>query len=127
MGGYGALKLALLRPEQFSHAAALSAVTSVPWEGMDPESFDWVFGSRERAESPECNLYRMAEAVAPSVRPRLYQACGTEDFLYAQNLKLRDHLRKLGYDLTYEEGPGGHDWSYWDQMIQRALDWMQGA
>jgi S-formylglutathione hydrolase FrmB len=127
MGGYGALKLALSRPEQFSHAAALSAVTSVPTPGMDPQTFDWVFGSRKRAESAECNLFRMAEAVAPSARPRLYQACGTEDFLYEQNVRLQGHLRQLGYDLTYEEGPGGHDWSYWDQIIKRALDWMRVA
>jgi S-formylglutathione hydrolase FrmB len=27
-------------------------------------------------------------------------------------------------DLTYEEGPGGHEWAYWDRMIARALDWL---
>ncbi len=58
------------------------------------------------------------------VKPRLYQCCGTEDFLYADNIRFRDAIRKLPLDLTYEEGPGEHVWAYWDKMIQNVLAWM---
>jgi len=58
------------------------------------------------------------------VKPRLYQCCGTEDFLYADNVRFRDVVRKLPLDLTYEEGPGEHAWAYWDKMIQNVLKWM---
>ena len=27
-------------------------------------------------------------------------------------------------DLVYEEGPGGHNWDFWDFHIRRILDWM---
>ena len=57
-------------------------------------------------------------------KPKLYQWCGTEDFLYGQNVSFRDHARTLGLDLTYEEGPGEHVWSYWDKQIQRVLEWL---
>ena len=30
----------------------------------------------------------------------------------------------LGVDLTYEEGPGIHNWIFWDAYIQRALNWL---
>lgn len=50
--------------------------------------------------------------------------CGTEDFLYQQNLKMRDHLNGLGYDLTYRETPGDHQWCYWDREIQNVLKWL---
>ena len=30
----------------------------------------------------------------------------------------------LGYDLTYEESPGDHQWRYWDQKIADALAWL---
>jgi S-formylglutathione hydrolase FrmB len=30
----------------------------------------------------------------------------------------------LGLPLTYEAGPGAHNWAYWDQQIQRVLDWL---
>ena len=31
---------------------------------------------------------------------------------------------KLGLKLTYEEGPGEHEWGYWDRQIQRVLAWL---
>jgi S-formylglutathione hydrolase FrmB len=57
-------------------------------------------------------------------KPRLYQYCGTEDFLYKDNLRLRDFIHPLGFDYTYEETPGDHSWIHWDRVIQRVLDWL---
>lgn len=39
-------------------------------------------------------------------------------------MRLRDHLRAKGYDLTYEESPGDHQWKYWDEKIQTVLSWL---
>ena len=36
----------------------------------------------------------------------------------------KEHLEKLGLDFTYEEGPGNHGWPYWDDKIQRVLEWL---
>ena len=55
---------------------------------------------------------------------RLFQHCVNKDFLHQMNLKARDRMRALGADLTYTEGPGGHDWNFWDQHIQKILDWL---
>ena len=57
--------------------------------------------------------------------PKLYQWCGTEDFLYQQNIKMRDHLQQLEYDLTYEESPSDHEWKYWDEKIRSVLQWWE--
>ena len=27
-------------------------------------------------------------------------------------------------DVTYEEGPGVHDWLFWDKYIYKALQWL---
>ena len=27
-------------------------------------------------------------------------------------------------DLTYEEGPGNHEWDFWDRYILKILDWL---
>ena len=56
--------------------------------------------------------------------PRLYQCCGTEDFLHESNLRFRDLARSLSVDLTYEEGPGVHNFDFWDPYIRRVLDWL---
>ena len=73
----------------------------------------------------ENDLLAAAEALKDSpLRPSVYMWCGTEDFLYNMNARMRDCLRALGYDLTYEESPGDHQWLYWDKKIVDALDWL---
>jgi S-formylglutathione hydrolase FrmB len=71
-------------------------------------------------------LFALADKFAKmkGPKPALYQCCGTEDALYPRNLRFREHARSLGLDLTYEEGPGAHDWGFWDLWIQRVLDWL---
>jgi S-formylglutathione hydrolase FrmB len=131
MGGYGAFKLALRCPEKFAAAASLSGALDMahrPQEG-DPEfrrELEHVFGDLSALAGSENDLLHLAAELARSRGPRpvLYQWCGTEDFLYQDNLRFRDHARRVGLDLLYEEGPGTHEWAYWDQVIQRVLDWL---
>jgi len=134
MGGYGAFKLALTYPERFAAAASLSGgldtVESVRADNPRNdksrlEEFRNIFGDLNRVAGSKHDLIALAKKVAKGpVRPRLYQCCGTEDFLYQDNIHFRDVVRRLPMDLTYEEGPGEHNWAYWDKMIQRALTWM---
>ena len=84
-----------------------------------------VFGDLKKVPGSKHDLFVLAKKVSRlPVKPRLYQCCGTEDFLYADNIRFRDAIRKLPFDHTYEEGPGVHDWAYWDRMIQNVLAWM---
>ena len=134
MGGYGAFKLALTYPERYAAAASLSGaldVREVVKVHDDPLNKIWleemrnVFGDLSKVPDSKHDLFALAKKVAKSpIKPRLHQCCGTEDFLYADNVRFRDHVRKLPLDLTYEEGPGEHDWAYWDKMIQSMLQWM---
>ena len=59
-----------------------------------------------------------------SVRPAIYLCCGTEDRLLSQSRTFRTLLEDAGFDLTYVEGPGGHNWDFWDTYIKKALDWL---
>jgi len=134
MGGYGAFKLALTYPERYAAAASLSGTLDVrgivKGHGLREEKvhrmeMQSIFGDLSKLPNSNHDLFKLAKMVAKdSVKPRLYQACGTEDFLYADNVRFRDVVRKLPLDLTYEEGPGEHVWSYWDMMIQNVLKWM---
>ena len=56
--------------------------------------------------------------------PNIYIACGTEDELLPHSRNFRDLLIKNGFPVTYEEGPGGHEWDFWDTYIKKALDWL---
>lgn len=128
MGGFGAYKLALNYPDRYVAAASMSGALFTSWAdtGERINDRDYFFGSEQGYIDGPSNLMRLAREVAagPGPRPRLYQCCGTEDFLYHFNVKFRDGIKDLGYDHTYREQPGGHDWGLWDQDIQRVLEWL---
>ena len=131
MGGYGALKCALRAPRTFSKVISLSGALDAADTAINntvPATrryWEDVFGPAEDVSGSENDLFAAATALTdPALRPRIYMWCGTEDFLYGQNTRMRDHLRALGYDLTYEESPGDHQWQYWDKKIADALDWL---
>ena len=131
MGGYGALKCALRAPQTFSRVISLSGALDAADNAINntvPATrryWEDVFGPAEDVSGSENDLFAAATALTdPALRPRIYMWCGTEDFLYAQNIRMRDHLRALGYDLTYEESPGDHQWRHWDKKIADALNWL---
>ena len=127
MGGYGAMKLALRAPDAFCFAGALSGALDIPGEMEtqrvdDPTMMD-VFGTAEDARDSDDDLFGLATRLKASGKPlpKLFMWCGTEDFLYEFNTRMRDHLQRLGYDLNYTESPGCHLWNYWDREIQNVL------
>ena len=130
MGGYGAFKLALRHPDHYAAAASFSGVLDIGsfYRMMERDKVADVlgdFGCRNPDGGPEDPRALLSKLVADGAEiPRLYQACGTEDFLYADNISFRDFARGLGADLTYEEGPGSHTWLFWDTYVQRAMNWM---
>ncbi len=84
-----------------------------------------IFGDLEKVPGGPHDLFTLAQVVSRSAtKPRLFQYCGTEDFLYADNLRFRDFIRPLGFDYTYDETPGDHTWKYWDAEIQKVLAWL---
>ncbi len=127
MGGYGALKLGLSHPDRFAAVASLSGAVDV--NRLVAEGFGGdiknIVGDTNSVVGTSIDLFALAERVADqSGSPLLYQCCGTEDFLYEDNIRFRDHCRKLGLPLTYEEEPGDHEWGYWDLKIQKVLSWL---
>ena len=131
MGGYGALKAALSCPEQYGAAAALSASCDAVARAERPDPvnagryWEGIFGTPEETEGSENDLYALAkQCAAGGVMPDLYQWCGTSDFLYEENTRLRDALKALGYCLRYEESEGDHLWECWDEKIQTVLNWL---
>lgn len=129
MGGYGAMRCALKRPDVFCKVAALSGaldsanLAKIPDAETYRDAWELVFGPLEEIAGSENDLILAASELTGN-RPEVWIWCGTEDFLYDMNLKMRDHMRKLGYVLHYHESPGDHTWKYWNREIQNALKWM---
>ena len=150
MGGYGALKIGLALPDEFSVVGGLSAgvdrlghlpeamrtMKSIEEframkEELDPRAYaNWMnfflnFGSpAEFAESKENNLFLLAEEAKASGKtlPKLIIRCGTEDKLAIEpNRRFKKHLDTLGIENDYADFPGIHSWEFWDTHIQYVL------
>ncbi len=134
MGGYGAFRLALARPDLFSAAGSISGAVDIALLTADANP-DWraecerIFGRLDRLPGSSADLFSLASRLPDDQKRKLrfYQCCGTEDVLYQGNLRFRDHARGLGLDLEYTEGPGDHEWGYWDRMVKELLDWLPGG
>lgn len=136
MGGYGALRNGLKYHDTFGSIAALSTanVTAVlDSYREDAEDFlqsraymRGLFGPLDRVPGSDMDLYALADGLAgkPEAQPRIYMACGTEDGLLTMNRNLAQRLKRDGFDLTYREAPGAHEWDFWDSQIKQVLEWL---
>ena len=126
MGGFGAMRNGLKYHETFGAVISFSGV----FEFLTPNAADTVFeeglfGDLEKAAASDKNPVWLANNLAGKEDlPDIYIACGTEDHLLPHSRNFRDLLIKNGFSATYEEGPGGHDWDFWDTYIKKALDWL---
>lgn len=125
MGGYGALAIALEFPEKFAKAAAFSAVADIQYfvKNLSVQHRQALFGDVENLSGTDHDLFYLAQKTVKSpLRPDIFLACGTEDFLYDCNVRFRDHLNNIGYTHKYIEKPGIHNWFFWNEQIQNALE-----
>ncbi|OKI81615.1 alpha/beta hydrolase [Micromonospora sp. CB01531] len=128
MGGYGAMKWALRDPGRFAAAASLSGALDVtrrrdhPTSPVNPAVWHTVWGDRE-VPGTDDDTVALLERTGSDL-PALYVACGTEDFLYEDNIRFVEAARRRGVPVTMEFSPGDHDWAYWDAKIQDVLAWL---
>ena len=47
---------------------------------------------------------------------------GTEDFGYENYKLFKAHLKEIGLDAVFTEGPGVHEWRVWERDIQKAIE-----
>lgn len=123
MGGYGALKAALRNPDKYCAVAGMSSVADIRSRKFD-EILKPIFGESDGILD-EDDLFCLAENTDKNeLKPRVYMCVGTDDFLYDDNLKLKEKFELLEYDFTYVESKGAHNWEFWDEYIKYVLEWM---
>lgn len=133
MGGYGAMKLGLRCPDRYAAVASLSGALDIERrlpdviKGGDPyyKEMKRTFGTHAQFKDSDDDLFSLAGHLIDSGKPMpaFYACCGTEDGLLDEN---RTFAQAFGdaLSLTYEEGPGAHTWDFWDEWIQRVLQWL---
>jgi S-formylglutathione hydrolase FrmB len=128
MGGYGAFKAALLRPELYAVAASFSGVLSTEFLISDPhdprrDEFTHLFGDLEKLAGSEHDpaVWLQRAAQDPSRLPRLHIACGRQEDVYPLSGLFYAACQSLGIPAEYYEEDGNHDWYLWDRLIRRFL------
>ena len=123
MGGYGAFKCALRAPQTFGAAGSLSGAMDIYHPDLGPEH-KILFEEGRLCEQDDLFLLSEKLLASDAPKPRLFQWCGTEDFLYQDNLRFRDRMIALEYpDYHFEQSEGDHNWYWWDMKIQAFLKW----
>ncbi len=115
MGGYAALRLAGKFPDRFAGASAHSAITA-------DDQFDQVIAEPRTGWScaPEDRSVLAALTHPPRPAPIRFD-CGLDDPLLSANRRLHAELDALGLAHGFEVRPGGHNWAYWSDAIERSL------
>jgi len=133
MGGFGALKFALKRPDLFVFAGSMSGAFNAPLLTGNEELSDWqelypsileVFGQENgplRIENDLFRIIREMPAEKKTFLPDIYFDCGTQDGFLKVNRELAQLMKERNIAFRFEEISGGHDWIYWDKQTRVIL------
>ncbi|MDO7906921.1 alpha/beta hydrolase family protein [Paenibacillus sp. JX-17] len=132
MGGYGALKCALTYPERYAKVVSFSGVTDIRQRLADPampegmvREMQAVFGT-ELAVKPGQDLYALSGQLvqAGCTLPPVLCCCGSEDPFVGMNREFAGYMENSPFDFRYVEGPGTHDWHFWEEHLHTAFDFL---
>lgn len=138
MGGFGAIHTGLYYPETFGKIVALSSALIINNIKNKTENFkdaiadyDYytlVFGKLDQLENSDNNPeYLIKKLKAENkIIPKIYMACGTEDFLLKENRAFYSFLRSESVDVEYIESPGAHTWEFWNAYLEPSIKWLLG-
>ena len=139
MGGYGAFRIGLSKPEMFAGVASLSGacdirmmaetVKKMPVIEGDTKSFIPAFGE-DCDIKDEQDLYYLAKKVAEMPKekqPRIALMTGKQDdlfFLHDQAKALGEYMKGLDLrEFKYMAWDGVHDYTFWDRAILHTISY----
>ena len=136
MGGFGALRNGLKYSDTFGYIVSLSGALHLEQMAARTEDAPFFLESKSYAEACFGDLSMVLESdknprwlvkqlkKAGKDLPKIYMACGEQDGLLPVNKDMAQFLEIQGADVTFEIGPGNHEWDFWDAYIKKAIDWL---
>ncbi len=134
MGGYGAMKIAFTRPEAFSKVASFSGAVAFKKtldKGADSiysaervKELIGICGDDMKFTDLEDPFFLAKKVLDESVNPDVLLTCGTEDFLYQDNIEFKDYLKAIGYPAKFLEWKGEHSWKFWDESLDHLIEFL---
>ncbi len=136
MGGYGAMRNGLKYSDTFGcivclsgalHVEEMAARTKGDGFFIESKSFaEACFGDLSKLLNSDMDPRYLVKQLKQRGKdlPKIYMACGEKDSLLDVNKDMAVFLEKQGADVTFEIGPGAHEWDFWDTYIKKAIDWL---
>ncbi|PWM47467.1 MAG: acetylesterase [Clostridiales bacterium] len=142
MGGYGALKCAMAKPENYGMCGAIAPACLFLKDGLEAQNNpakhaeilqkygqsilnDMIYAFGENLEADDCcDLPTLAKKISgrDSI-PKFYTACGLQDPYHDDNMKFKDLVQELGIGYKYEEWQGGHELPFFNDALRKVIDY----
>ncbi len=129
MGGSGAFKVGMMCNDAFGAIGCLSAGALNTAGGiMNSPTRTLSYGDSPVVGTeydPLFHAERILKENGPY--PKIYHACGGEDFLLQSARETRDYFQNIKnspFEYTYIEDEGAHTWDYWDRHLQKFIDFL---
>ena len=135
MGGYGAIRNGLKYHDTFGYIIGLSSALITEDMAKRKENDEVMFyetkafgercfGDLEKLLNSDMDpKYLVRKLKEENIDfPKFYMACGLQDGLLPKSDEFAAFLKENGIDVTYETGPGAHEWDFWDRYIEKAIE-----
>lgn len=127
MGGYFAYRTALAYPDRYLCVGSFSSPLDIEedmrlrHEGMTDYPAPEVV-----RDNPQRDLFSMlTERIKKgNLLPEMFLVCGTEDMTYPLNRKMKAFMEAHNLTHTYMEWPGDHNWVFWNEAVEKFLEWL---
>lgn len=128
MGGFAAVEYALMRPELFAFAGALSPAIDAP-----ERRFSWrrlgqsmrlrkVFGPDDSQHRQQEDPFRLVQTAPPEKTPYIYLTAGEQEALLGPIRRFARQLKQRDFAYEFHTAPGGHGWETWNRQTPGCFD-----
>ena len=123
MGGFGAVKLALVHPDLYVFAGGMSSAIDVPSRPFSIKRWgQWrghraIFGPWQGEVQKKNDPLILVRTVDPKNVPYLYLTCGEQEGLLPSNRQLAHILAERHFQYEFHTGPVSHDWNQWNGRL----------
>lgn len=133
MGGYGAIRCGMNKPDLFGYIASFSGALDMVkvYSECRYINMENVFGSEKELAESDNNLSNLMENVCgcdeekKCTLPKILLTCGEQDALYESNVDFYNEFGGI-CDMNFLHKKGEHEWDIWNDSIECALEWFYG-
>ncbi len=122
MGGYGAVKLGLKRPEDFAFAGNMSGPLDITRRPASLRRWGqtwriWtIFGLKPSVRADD-DVFDLLDHASDVQRVTWFESCGRDDPMHSVNQRFTRRLQEKGVSVNLLTTPGGHDWQAWNAAM----------